>query len=379
MKRIIIVGGGVIGLSIAFELVKKGCSVTLLEKGTLACKASGAAAGMLGVHTETRGNPSMTSLAKESRNLFPDLADELLHCSGIDIGLKQNGMIIPAMTTKEQHLLQREANSPEGVSEKLRWLEEEELREMEPSLSRSFIGGLSIPRDGNILAPRLSEALAMSAASLGAVLHEGTEVESLIMEGRSIVGVNTSRGPLYGDEVVVAGGAWSKHIMRRLGILLDAAPVKGECISVTPKEGLLNRTIVTEGLYIVPKMDGTLTIGATEEEGSFNEDVSVESVSRLLAKACTIVPGIAAAAWGKAWAGTRPKTASRLPYMGRVPDVAGLSLATGHYRNGILLAPITGVLMADLLTDKGSERGFAHEYTRQWNRDHGSTTSEVSP
>lgn len=377
MRRIIIVGGGVIGLSIAFELVKKGCSVTLLEKGTLACKASGAAAGMLGVHTETRGNPSMTSLAKESRDLFPDLAEELLHCSGVDIGLKQNGMIIPATTNREQHLLRGEADSPEGVSEHLRWLEERELREMEPSLSHSFIGGLSIPRDGNVLAPRLSEALSISAASKGAVLHEGTEVESLIMEGGTILGVNTSRGRLYGDEVVVAGGAWSQHILRRLGIVLDAVPVKGECISLVPKEGCLNRTIVTDDLYMVPKADGTLTIGATEQEGSFNEDVSAKSVSSLLARACTMAPELADAVWRKAWAGTRPKTSSRLPYIGRVPDVEGLSLATGHYRNGILLAPITGVLMADLLTDKDFERGLSHEYTCQWNRDHDSASCEV--
>ncbi|TYO72668.1 glycine oxidase ThiO [Rossellomorea marisflavi] len=378
MKRIIIVGGGVIGLSIAFELMKKGCNVTLLEKGKLAGKASGAAAGMLGVHTETRGNPSMTSLAKESRDLFPALAEQLLNCSGIDIGLRQNGMIMPAMTGREQHLLQEEANSPQGMKEELCWLEERELRKMEPSLSRSFIGGLYIPRDGNLLAPRLSEALAISAATMGAVLHEGTEVNTLIMKGRSVIGVNTTRGPLYGDEVVVAGGAWSQHILRRVGIKLDAAPVKGECISVTPKEGFLNRTIVSDDVYLVPKADGTLTIGATEQVGSFSEDVAAESVSRLLAKACTIAPGIAAAAWGKAWAGTRPKTSSRLPFMGRVPDVEGMSLATGHYRNGILLAPITGVLMADLLSDKDCERRLGYEYTRQWDRNRGSTSSEVS-
>ncbi|MGG1632706.1 glycine oxidase ThiO [Rossellomorea sp. NRS-1567] len=349
----LIVGGGVIGCSIAYQMSKRGKKVLLIEKDRLAGKASQAAAGMLGVQTELKGNSPLYHLAKASRDMYPSLARDLKEISGMDIEYVENGMIKLARTEEEaQELVETASIASRG--EQIRWLSPNTLFSYEPHLSKDVAGGLYIPKDGNVSALKLTQALGLASSRLGAEMKEFTDVYDFIIERSRITGVQTSMGPFYADETIVAGGAWSQSLLKKLNMTFNTYPVKGECFSVKVSRKVVERTIFTDDCYIVPKIGGRLLIGATEKPHSFDETISVDGLLNLMQLATSILPDLAYAEWEKAWAGIRPQTYQGVPFMGRSEEWKGLSIATGHYRNGILLAPITGVLMADLIEGKES-------------------------
>jgi glycine oxidase len=358
---VIIVGGGVIGSSIAFHLSKRGKKVLLVEKNQLATKASSAAAGMLGAQTELEKDSPLFRLARKSRAMFPKLSEELKELSGIDIELVQNGMIKIAETDEEMSLLQSLVPLQQKLGEVTEWVPTDELRTQEPALSEHIKGAMSIPDDGNVSAPSLSKAFAHSAVALGTDIQEYTEVYDFIKEKDRVVGVQTLAGSIYADETIVAGGAWSEQLLKQADTQLNTYPVKGECFSVRVKVSPITRTVFANGCYIVPKLGGRLVIGATERANTFDETVSLKGVSRLMERATKIIPELENAQWEKAWAGIRPQTEDGLPYLGRHPKWDGLSIATGHYRNGILLSPITGWQMAELVEGKEIDDHFRVE------------------
>ncbi|MEI2663277.1 glycine oxidase ThiO [Rossellomorea sp. LJF3] len=356
---VVIVGGGVIGCSILYQLSKRGKKGLLIEKEQLASRASKAAAGMLGVHTELNGGSPLYRLAQKSRNMYPALAQELKELTGMDIEYMENGMIKLARKEEEAQNLIRAASKMDQ-DEGVEWLSPLKLSAFEPQLSNHTKGGLFIPRDGNVSAPKLTEAMGLASVRLGADIKEYTEVHDFIVEGSRIVGVQTSIGPYYASEIIVAGGAWSQSLLERVGLTLHSFPVKGECFSVKYSRKLVERTIFTEGCYIVPKVGGRFLIGATEYAHTFDETISVSGMMSLMQKATDILPDLIHADWERAWSGIRPQTKGGLPVIGRSESFEGLSIATGHYRNGILLAPITGVMMADLM--EGKENPLLHSH-----------------
>lgn len=357
----LIVGGGVIGCSIAYQMSKRGMKVLLLEKGKLAGKASKAAAGMLGVQTELKGNGPLYHLAKASRDMYPALSKDLKEISGMDIEYVENGMIKLARTEEEaQGLIETASLTAPG--EQVKWLSPNSLLTYEPNLSKNVAGGLYIPKDGNVSAPKLTQALGSASIIQGAEIREFTDVYDFIKVGNKITGVRTSKDVYYAVETIVAGGAWSPFLLKQLDMKFRSYPVKGECFSVKVPGKIVERTIFTEGCYIVPKVGGRLLIGATEHPHTFDETISIGGLMNLMNLATTILPELVAAEWEKAWAGIRPQTEKGVPFMGRSKEWEGLSIATGHYRNGILLAPITGVLMADLI--EGKESHPLHSYLR---------------
>ncbi|MGD7045922.1 glycine oxidase ThiO [Jeotgalibacillus proteolyticus] len=344
-----IVGAGVIGGSIAYELSKRGAKVCLVDQGEAGQKASKAAAGMLGAQAEMNLDSPLYSFAQYSKAMFDGLKEELQECTGIDIELVQKGMIKLARNPVEQkHLKDRafqlqEANGPSF------WLEEKEIQDREPAIQTGGLGGLWIPGDGHVNPAALSTAFVHGAISNGAKLLEYTQVYSLIVENGKVNGVMTSAGPIKSNHVMVAGGAWSEELLQNTGIELNTYPVKGECFSVLAKQQLLQSTLFTEGCYIVPKKAGRLLIGATETPHSFNERVQVKGIMGLMEKAAGLLPALKEASFEKSWAGIRPQTADGLPYMSRHRELDHVWIATGHYRNGILLSAGTSVYMADLL------------------------------
>ncbi|MCP3740117.1 glycine oxidase ThiO [Rossellomorea sp. BNER] len=358
---VIIVGGGVIGSSIAFHLSKRGKKVLLVEKNQLATKASSAAAGMLGAQTELEKDSPLFRLARKSRAMFPKLSEELKELSGIDIELVQNGMIKIAETDEEMSLLKSLVPLQQKLGEVTEWVPTDELHAQEPALSEHIKGAMYIPNDGNVSAPSLSKAFALSAVALGTDIQEYTEVYDFIKEKDRVVGVQTLAGSIYADETIVAGGAWSEQLLKQADTQLNTYPVKGECFSVRVKASPITRTVFANGCYIVPKLGGRLVIGATERANTFDETVSLNGVSRLMERATKIIPELENAQWEKAWAGIRPQTGDGLPYLGRHPKWDGLSIATGHYRNGILLSPITGWQMAELVEGKEIDDHFRVE------------------
>lgn len=355
---VIIVGGGVIGSSIAFHLSEQGKKVLMLEKGKLASKASSAAAGMIGAQSELEENGSLFQLARKSREMFPILAQKLKRLSGIDIEFVTNGILKIAETDEDMSNLQSITSSQQEHGQEADWLSQAEMSSLEPSLSKHIKGAMHIPNDGNVSAYSFSKALAVSAIALGTNVLEYTEVYDFIKEKNNVIGVKTMVGSFYATETIVAGGAWSEQLVNQMGVKLNTYPVKGECFSVHTKVNPIKRTIFSKNCYIVPKSGSRLIIGATERAHTFDETVSIQGISKLMNLAIHLIPELKDAKWEKAWAGIRPQTSDGLPYLGKHPLFQGLSIATGHYRNGILLAPITGWLMAELIEGKKIDSVF---------------------
>jgi glycine oxidase len=352
----VIVGGGIIGCSIAFQLAKRGLRVLVAEKERMVSQASSAAAGMLGAQSEFASDNPLIPLALKSREMFPQLADELKELTGIDIGLVQKGLLKLAFTESEENELQQQYEFWKKLDSSVRWLTINELRELEQNVTEEAAGAMYIPNDGQVRADDLSLAFAKAASAYGTELREYTEVISLVTKNDRVCGVVTNRGTIDADIVIVAAGAWSARLLKQTGLELRMYPVKGECFSVITEQPLLEATVFAKnGCYIVPKKGNRLLIGATSTPNIFDKQISVQGIYSLLERARKIIPHIERAKWEKTWAGIRPQTGDGLPYIGEHPDYKGLWVATGHYRNGILLSPITGVLLADLITGKRAE------------------------
>lgn len=348
----IVVGGGVNGGAIAYNLAKRGLKVLVLEKGRLAGEASGAAAGMLGAQAEMGGEGPLYHLAKISRSMFPKLSDELKAMSGIDIELIDKGMLKVALDADEQQEYLRLVNVQQQAGEQAAWLTGEEARVKEPVLAEAVRGAMYLEKDGQVEAFQLTSGFLMSAAALGADIKEYVDVHSFHYSNEKITGVSTSEGDFMSDRVIVTGGAWSEKLLSQTGLNLQTYPVKGECFSVRTERPLLNSTIFSHDCYLVPKKGGRIVVGATVKPYTFNRQVTLEGISSLMEKAKNLMPSIADAEWEGAWVGIRPQTEDGLPYLGEHPVFKGLFIATGHFRNGILLSPITGEVIADLVEDK---------------------------
>lgn len=347
---IVVIGGGVIGCSIAYQLAKRGVRVTLLEKERIAGQATGAAAGMLGAQSEMHEAGPMFDFARRSRDMFPDLAEELKELTGLDIGLIRKGMLKAAWTDAEAAALKADARFHQKAGGRAEWLSSCETGWLEPELSKELRGALHLPEEGHVLAPELSAALAAGAARLGARIVEHTDVTGLLTESGRMIGVQTREGKIRCAGAVLASSLWSAQLLAPLGVELPVYPVKGECFSLTVRQPFLARTIASGGCYIVPKPGGRIIVGATAQPGSFDRSPRLGSLLSLAAQAQRLVPALADAEWERAWAGLRPQTPDGMPYIGEITACQGLFAALGHYRNGILLSQATGVLAASVLT-----------------------------
>jgi len=348
----IVVGGGVIGGSIAYSLAKRGGRVLLLEKDRLASKSSGAAAGMLGAQVEFDGVGPLFQLAKESRSMFTKLANEIKETSGMDIELMNKGMLKVALNDQEQQDYKRVITAQRQSGEQAEWLTGEEVRRKEPAISQAVLGAMLVEKDGQVEAPQLTLGFLKSAAVMGVEIKEHMEVYNFHFTCGKVTGVVTNEGDFLSENVILAGGAWSKKLLSETGLQLDTYPVKGECFSVVSHCPLVSSTIFSHGCYLVPKKGGRIVVGATVKPRTFNPKVTIEGISFLMEQAKKLVPSIIEAEWERAWAGIRPQTLDGYPYLGEHPTYKGLFIATGHFRNGILLSPITGEIIADLVEGK---------------------------
>ncbi|WP_246938939.1 glycine oxidase ThiO [Bacillus pinisoli] len=348
----IVVGGGIIGNSIAYSLLKRGQSVLVIEKGEINRKASSAAAGMLAAQAEVTEAGPLFDLARKSRNMFPSLNEELMERTGVDIELIQKGMLTTAYTNDKVQELKEVIDFQRSLGEEAVWLTREDIQQVEPNLSEKVIGGMYAPRDGQVSAFKLASGFARGASALGGDYLEFTDVHGLLIEEGRVRGVQALQGEFYSENVVIAGGAWSTFLLKQLDVNLGMYPVKGECFSVITALPLITKTIFAEDCYIVPKREGRILVGATMVPHTFDEKVTADGVSWLLERAISILPALKEAEWERAWAGIRPQTTDGLPYLGVHPTISGLFVATGHYRNGVLLSPITGEVIADMIEQK---------------------------
>lgn len=347
---VVIIGGGIIGLTIARALAQRGArDVTVIEKNQFGQEASWAAGGILAPQIEADKDDDFFRLACASRDLYRDLVPALEEESGIGVGFDTTGTIYVAFTEEdEKDFRARYAwQQEQGLS--VEWWTGDEARRVEPCLSHSVRCALRFPNDYQVENRKLVEALLIASERLGVRLINGCEALSLRIENGQVVGVETSKGFIGGPTAVIAAGAWSSKVAG--GKALNVVPVRGQmlCFEHQPPA---RHVIYSARGYLIPRSGGRLLAGSTTEEAGFDKSVTGEGVDAIKSMAYEIAPMLESSPVIDSWAGFRPRSADGLPILGPSSKVDGLFYATGHYRNGILLAPITGELIAEAILTK---------------------------
>jgi len=344
------VGGGIIGCATAYELAKAGCRVTVLERDTPGGEASGAAAGLLAPLGESREPGPFQTLAVESWRLYPKVVEELEAATGMNVQYVTAGTVYPLPGGPEIEAARERMTWPLARQFGVELLEDARLREREPALADDIPAALFVQGDHWVNNERLVAAYAQAAAGRGVVIRSGVEVSEIVIEAGRVRGVVAEGARLEADAVLLAAGAWSGQLMvsRRgasRGERLPVEPVRGQMLCVSNSPPLLGHAVHGRSVYLVPRPSGELLVGATVEHVGFAREVTDEAIERLIDEAVSLVPGIGARALLSSWCGFRPWAPDSLPILGPWPGVDGLFVATAHFRNGILLAPITAHLL----------------------------------
>ncbi len=354
-----VIGGGVIGLAVAWRAAQRGLRVCVLERGPLGGGASHAAAGMLAPVTEADVRErALLELGLRSARLWPAFAAELGEASGTGadgIGYRRCGALVVARDADEAQALERELGFRRELGLPVRRLRPSQARRLEPALAPTVRLALEAPDDHAADPRALVAALGEAARRAGVVLRTGTEVERLRVSAGRATGAQLAGGAgVRARTIVIAAGAWSATLP---GLPPEARvpvrPVKGQILRLRDPAGpgLIERIVRFEGGYLVPRRDGRYVLGATVEERGFDTTVTAGGLYELLRDAGDLVPGIHELVVEETAAGLRPGTPDNAPVLGRAADVEGLVWATGHHRNGILLAPVTADLLAGALAD----------------------------
>ena len=347
--EVAIVGGGVIGCACAWALARAGAAVTLYERGGLASEASGASAGILAPLAESDTPGAFAALALAGLRAFAEEIDGIVEASGIDPEYRRCGVIRLALDEEDAVALREAASWQTSHARGLRWLAPDQVAELEPALARSH-GALLSADEGQVRPALLVRALATAAARYGAHLHEHTEVAGAAIAGGRATGVRLSNGVVRpADVVLLAGGAWSGMLAGDAGSAVPVRPVKGQYALLNALPRPLRHVVFAGHGYLVPRVDGTLYAGATQEDAGYDRRVTVDGLAAVLEMARVILPALGDAEVIGSGAGLRPGSADGLPILGAVPGVANLYVAAGHYRNGVLMSLITGRLMAELI------------------------------
>jgi glycine oxidase len=338
-----IVGGGVVGLAVAWRARARGLTVLVLDRGELGVGTSRVAAGMLAPVAEAdAGERALLELGLRSAARWPQFARELVDATGVDIDYRTCGTLMLARDRDEAEALERERDLRGRLGLRVERLLPSAARRLEPALAPTIRGALHLP-DDHAVDPRLvCAALARACEIAGVVIRPGVEVDDL--------------ATLPAEQVVVAAGPWSAAF----GEEAQVRPVKGQSLRLRDPAGpgLLDRIVRFEGGYLVPRGDGRYVLGATTEERGFDTAVTAGGVYELLRDAGELVPGVFELEVEEAIAGLRPGTPDNAPILGRSPSDPRVVWATGHYRNGILLAPVTADLIAAELAGEPEEHAF---------------------
>jgi glycine oxidase len=354
--KTVVIGAGVMGLSIAWRLAQAGCPVTVYDKAEAGRGASWAAAGMLAAAVETEpGEEKLLALTLESQRLWPGFAREIEAASGSSIGYRDEGTIVVALTRDDAAQLRFSYEFQRGLGLDLDWLSGVEARRREPHLRPGISGAVLSPKDHQVENRLLSSALALAARRAGVVLYERCPVREVELSGGRARGVVTDRGSDPADIVVLAAGAWSREIAGiPAAYLPPVRPIKGQmlALSMDPAAPLVHHVIWLPRGYLVPRLDGRLIVGATVEERGFDDRLTAGGLLALIEGAWRAVPAIEELPVAETWVGFRPGSRDDAPLLGP-SGIDQLVVATGHHRNGILLTPITAAaISAYILTGR---------------------------
>ncbi|RMH62442.1 MAG: glycine oxidase ThiO [Zetaproteobacteria bacterium] len=346
-ERVVVIGGGIIGCLTAWRLRQRGARVTVLDKGALGKEASWAGAGILCPIHPWLYPDAFTRLVDRSLRLFAEMQRELHVETGMDVQWRRCGLLIPEFPWDAHH----HRDAALAWSARFGWevvsLDASALRAHEPALAEDAIGGLLWPKVAQVRNPRLLKAVRQALRRAGVAMVEHAVVESLLMDGGRLSGVRTEDGRVFAaDMVLLAAGSWSGELAARMGFRLPVEPVKGQIVLLKGPSGALRHIVKHDQAYFVPRSDGRILVGASMERVGFTPGTTEAVKQKLLDAMRRIAPGLAAHHIERAWMGFRPGSPDGLPYLGPVPALPGLWVASGHYRNGVALAPVTADVMS---------------------------------
>lgn len=355
MSRIpdcIIIGGGLIGMLTARELLLAGMSVQLLERGETGRESSWAGGGILSPLYPWRYPESVSNLARISQRLYPDLIEALKEEGGGDAQWRQSGLLMPACEDIDAAVAwagQYEMN--------LQVLSPDETAACAPEMGNIARGKTAfLPDIAQVRNPRLAQALRASLLALGADIRQDCEVVSISHEAGKVSDVRTKQGDrLSAGHVVVAGGAWSAGLLAPLGMTLPVSPVRGQMLLYRAAPDTVRRILLYKNRYVIPRRDGRVLVGSTLEHVGFDKQVTTNARDDLIASAVEIVPALADFPVEKHWAGLRPGSPDGTPFIGEHPEISRLYVNTGHYRNGVVLAPASAALLTATITGTSPE------------------------
>jgi glycine oxidase len=350
---VIVVGGGLIGLSIAFELAERGAGVRVYDRAEPARAASWAGAGMLAPYTERITDESLLALCAASLREYPDFVRRIGDASGIDAHLRLDGVLYAAFERREMETLRLHAGDLQTRGVRCEVLDRERSLAAEPWLGASVTGGLLKNDEGHVDNRRLGRALAAACEARGVRIEQSFTME-VECDSRRVLGVRTDRGFNGARAVVNACGAWAAQLRGvPRSCVAPIEPIKGQMLALSVPSGFVRRATWVPGAYLVPRDDGRLLLGATVESSGFDERVTAQGLHALLHAALDGAPSLGPFSITETWAGLRPATPDRLPLLGKT-ELDGFFLATGHYRNGILLAPATARAIAGAIEGDAS-------------------------
>jgi glycine oxidase len=359
LDDVLILGGGVIGLSMAYELARGGVKVRLIDRGQPGQEASWAGAGILPPGKRRSADDAYEHLAAVSYELHPTWAAQLREETGIDNGFRRTGGL---------HIAHDDDGCVEVRHELDYWRAREvpceevlprRVAEIEPGLAleepSAIRAALLLPGECQLRNPRHLKALVAACTRLGVNIQPGVTADGFEIERGRIRAVRTSDGLLSAEKYCICGGAWSGQLLAPLRVQLRIMPIRGQMVLLACERPPL-RHIVMDGIrYLVPRDDGRVLVGSTEEDAGFDKRPTSEGVDGLLSFALELVPGLRSATFERCWAGLRPGTADRLPYLGPIPGVENGFIAAGHFRSGLQLSPATAVVMAQAIRGEKAE------------------------
>lgn len=352
--NVIVVGAGIIGCAIAHELSRRGARVRVVEARAVGAGATQASAGVLAPYIEAHDRGVLLGLTVRSLALYERFAADVRQDSGLDVELRLCGTLETAADAATAVRLQEAAREHAQGGLDVDWLKNEALRAVEPALPNSLEGALLVRCHGYVRAEQLTEALSWAVMRHGADIEASRRVAEIRPRSGGLTVVTVDGTSWDAEHVVVAAGAWS-GVSGMQGGALDVRPVRGQLLRLAWRSRPLTHVIWGPECYMVPWLDGTVLVGATSEEVGFDERTTAAGVRDLLDAACELVPEAWSATFVEARAGLRPATSDGLPIIGPSVSVPGLWYATGHYRNGILLAPLTAVAVANLILNGESD------------------------
>ena len=361
-----VIGGGIMGLSIANKLAKSGFSMTVLEKDKIGMEGSLAAAGMLASQSEFEIYEQFMDFCIKSRDLYSDFCKEIENDSGIDVEYRKDGFIIPALNKEQEEILRKTSEWQKNKGFEIEFLSGNELKGIETNLSEDIISGLHIKNDAQVNNRKLMEALKIACNKNNVRIIENCEVKNYLLnnnketnldnndlvKNNKIIGVETNNGDINADIVINCAGSWASSISPGLISNFEVKPILGQVVSLQADKQILKKVIFAiinqQGCYIVPRKDNEIIVGSTMEDVGFNKTIDENTINGLLKKAYELVPELKDLKIKEKWAGFRPTAKDNFPVIGKT-NIENLILATAHSRNGILLAPITADAVKEIV------------------------------